>query len=61
MNNPGFSTARANPFKLGPLTTVASVMEARSLRSPALNATVALAAALSGSYRALNEAFIVAE
>ena len=58
MKKPGFSTARAKPFKLGPLTMVASVMEARSLMSPALTATVAAAAALSVSYLALNDAFI---
>lgn len=58
MKKPGFSTARAKPFKLGPLTTVASVMEARSLMSPALTPTVAAAAALSVSYLAFNDAFI---
>lgn len=46
MKKPGFSTARAKPFKLGPLTTVASVSEARSLTSPALKAIVAAAAGL---------------
>lgn len=59
MKKPGFSTAKARPFKLGPLTTVASVREARSLKSPALTDTVAAAAALSGSYLALNDAFII--
>lgn len=59
MKKPGFSTARDKPFKLGPLTTVASVREARSLKSPALKETVVEAAALSGSYLALNEAFII--
>ena len=43
---PGFSTARAKPVKLGPLTNVASVIEALNLTSPALAATVAKAAAL---------------
>lgn len=59
MNEPGFSTARARPFKEGPLTTVASVMVARSLTSPALTETVAAAAILSRSYRVLSEPFIV--
>lgn len=59
MKKPGFSRAKAKPFKQGPLTTVASVMEARSLKSPALKATVVAAAALSGSYLALNDAFII--
>lgn len=58
MKKPGFSRAKDKPFKLGPLMTVASVMEARSLNSPASAVTVAAAAALSGSYLALNEAFI---
>lgn len=59
MKKPGFSRAKAKPFKQGPLTTVASVMEARSLKSPAFKATVVAAAALSGSYLALNDAFII--
>lgn len=58
IKKPGFSTAKAKPFKQGPLTMVASVMEARSLKSPALAVTVAKTAALSGSYLALNDAFI---
>lgn len=60
VKNPGFSTARAKPFKQGPLTTVASVMEARSLTSPALKArvTAEVAVALSASYFALKDAFI---
>lgn len=60
MKKPGFSRAKARPFRLGPWTTVASVMAARSLKSPALKETVeAAAAALSGSYLALNDAFII--
>nr|GMD96284.1 hypothetical protein BHM03_00039351 [Ipomoea batatas] len=47
MKAPGFSSARAKPFKEGPLTTVASVMVARSFMSPALTETVAAAAILS--------------
>ena len=61
MKKPGFSTAKAKPFKLGPLTTVASVSEARSLTSPALKATVAAAAGLllfSSSYLPFKDAFI---
>lgn len=60
VKDPGFSTARAKPFKQGPLTTVASVMEARSLTSPALKArvTAEAAVALSASYFALKDAFI---
>ena len=60
MKKPGFSSARAKPFKLGPLTTVASVMEALSLTSPALRARVAVAPPfLSESYLPLKVAFIV--
>lgn len=61
MKKPGFSTAKAKPFKLGPLTTVASVSEARSLTSPALKAIVAAAAGLllfSSSYLPFKDAFI---
>ena len=61
MKKPGFSTARARPFKLGPLTTVASVKEARSLTSPALTTTVAAALLLSMSYLPFKEAFISLE
>lgn len=43
---PGFSTARAKPVKLGPLENVASDMEALILKSPALAVTVAKAEAL---------------
>ena len=60
MKEPGFSTARAKPSRLGPLTMVASVMEARSLTSPALTENVAAAPpSLSVSYLPLNVAFIV--
>lgn len=59
MKKPGFSTARAKPFKLGPLTMVASVMDARSLTFPAVTATTAAAdELLSVSYLAFNDAFI---
>lgn len=58
MKKPGFSTAKTKPFKLGPLTTVASVIEARSLISPALRARVAAALLLSVSYLPFKEAFI---
>lgn len=63
MKKPGFSTARAKPFKLGPFTTVASVKEALSLTSPALKATVAAATplSLSVSYLPFNDAFISRE
>ena len=43
---PGFSTAKAKPVKLGPLENVASVIETLKPMSPALAATVATAAAL---------------
>lgn len=43
---PGFSTAKATPVKLGPLVTVASVREPLSLSSPALKTTVAMAPAV---------------
>lgn len=60
MKEPGFSTARTRPVKLGPLMKVASVMEARSLTSPALTATVAAAPPfLSMSYLPFKAAFIV--
>lgn len=64
MKKPGFSTARAKPFKLGPLTTVASVKEARSLTSPALKAkeaAVAGALLFSVSYLPFKDAFILGE
>lgn len=61
VKDPGLSTARAKPFKQGPLTRVASVMEARSLTSPALKARVMAEAGvvLSASYFALKDAFIL--
>lgn len=60
VKDPGLSTAKARPFKQGPLTRVASVMEARSLTSPALKTrvTAEAAVALSASYFALKDAFI---
>lgn len=61
MKEPGFSRARERPFKLGPATTVASVMVARSLRSPALKAREPIPVVLSASYLPLREAFIVTE
>lgn len=60
MKEPGFSTARDKPVRLGPLMKVASVTEARNLTSAALTATVAKAAPfLSTSYLPLSVAFIV--
>ena len=59
MKKPGFSTARERPFKLGPLMIVASVMDARSLTSPALTAKVEAAPLLSASYLVFRVAFIV--
>lgn len=59
MNTPGFSTPRTKPFKPGPLTTVASVSEARSLTSLAKTATFAAAPLLSVSYLPFKDAFIV--
>lgn len=59
MKKPGFSTARERPFKLGPLMIVASVIEARSLTSPALTAKVEAAPLLSASYLVFRVAFIV--
>jgi hypothetical protein len=64
MKNPGFSTARAKPVKLGPLTTVASVKEARSLTSPALKTKEAAAAGpllFSVSNLPFKDAFILVE
>lgn len=64
MKKPGFSTAKAKPFKLGPLTTVASVKEARSLKSPALKTKEAAAAGpllFSVSYLPFKDAFILGE
>jgi len=58
MKKPGFSTARDKPFKLGPLTKVASVTEARSLTSPVLKATVAAPVLLSFSYLPFKDALI---
>lgn len=60
MKEPGFSTARAKPVRLGPLMKVASVTEARNLTSPALTAMLAKAAPfLSTSYFPFRVAFIV--
>ena len=59
MKKPGFSTARERPFKVGPATRVASVMVARSLRSPALKAREPTPVLLSPSYLPLTEAFII--
>lgn len=59
MKKPGFSTARERPFKLGPATKVASVMVARSLRSPALKASEPTPVLLPpASNLPLTEAFI---
>lgn len=59
MKEPGFSTARERPFKVGPATRVASVIVARSLISPALTANEPTPVVLSASYLPLREAFIV--
>lgn len=60
MNEPGLSMEKPRPLREGPLTTVASVMEARRLTSPALSVRVAEALLFSNSYLALTEAFIIA-
>ena len=43
MKKPSFSTERARSFKLEPLMIVTSIMDARSLTSPALIAKVEVA------------------
>lgn len=58
MKKPGFSIERARPFREGPFTTVASVMEARSLTLLAATATVAPAEFLSVAYVVFSDAFI---
>lgn len=62
MKKPGFSSERARPLKEGPLTKVASVMEARSLKSPVGIAMVEVAAvvdlSVSYSYLPFKDAFI---
>lgn len=60
MKEPGFSRERARPFKVGPLTKVASVMDALSFTSPALTVKVAAAVLFfSDSYLPFSEAFII--
>ena len=61
MKKPGFLTATVKPFRLGPLTNVVSVMEARSLTSPELTARVAAAVLLSFAYLPFKDAFISSE
>ena len=46
LKKPGFSTAKAEKFKLGSLTIVLSVKEVQSLASLALKARVAVVAGL---------------
>lgn len=59
MKEPGFSRERARPLKEGPLTMMASVMEARSLTLPALTATVAPAEFLSLVFLTLSDPLII--
>lgn len=58
VKKPGFSAVRSRPFKLGPLTKVASVIEARSLRSPTPPPMTATAVLLSFSYLPFREPLI---
>lgn len=62
MKKPGFSRERARPLREGPLTKVASVIEARSLKSPAGMASVEVAEVavfcVSYSYFPFKDAFI---
>lgn len=59
MKEPGFSTARTKPFKLGPAAKVASVSEARNLTSLAKTEMFAAAPLLSVSYLPFRDAFII--